>query len=142
MHSKEMGGFLIKIRKREAAVHTTIHNVYKKTRQSQPIYDFLPLISIAYFHSSSRYGLKGFSMHACAHLSTRLTSIVSATDSSQYIDPLASSMSLNPYSDHISSTTGGASSFFSTPLSQLHPNSKICDNPHTLLGSSLNSSLE
>src|SRR5258708_5442930 len=44
----------------------------------------------------TRYRLKGFSMCTCTHLSTRLTSIVGAMDSSQYIDPLASSMSLNP----------------------------------------------
>ncbi len=62
---------------------------------------------------------------------------VETKGSSPHFNLLASSMSLNPWNNHLSSGTEGSSSFFSKLLSQQHMTSKICDIPCIQMGSSL-----
>src|SRR5258708_29762936 len=66
--------------------------------------------------------------------------VVETNGSSPHFDLLASSMSLNPRNDQLSSGTEGSSLFFSKLLSQRHVTSKICDIPCIRMGSSLNDS--
>ncbi len=88
----------------------------------------------------ARYEFKDVSIHTWACLGMKPKFVVETKGSSPHFDLLASSMSLNPWNDHLSSGTEGSSSFFSKLLSQWHVTSKICDIPCIRMGSSLNDS--